>query len=145
MPSINDVLFEINNYFDVSHEEQEYEITTTKIIGTLEEDYVAGQYVRILGSLLNDGVYKITTVDTGELTLDATLIAENTGREICLYGLAIPPALSTLITEITTNGTNEGIQSESVSRYSVSFGDGGKAWTNLYKKALNNYRKMRWN
>ena len=141
--NLYDVLLEINNFFVRDYECIEAEITTTKIIGSFNNNYVAGQYIRVLGSILNDGVYKITNVTGTELTLDATLQAE-TERTITVYGLVIPSSFITLANEIIAKGSNEAVASESVSRYSVTYGEGGKSWASVYKKSLDRYRKMRW-
>ena len=145
MPNLYEIMQDVNNFFVVDSEEINVEVTATTLIGDFENEYIAGQYILLQNSLLNDGVYKITNVTATILTLDATLTAEDTDRVMCLSALKIPPSFLNLANEIIASGSNEGVLSESVSRYSISFGDGGKAWTNLYKKALNNYRKMRWN
>ena len=145
MPNLFEIMQDVNNFFVVESEKINVEITTTTLIGDFENEYIAGQYILLQNSLLNDGVYKITNVTADTLTLDATLQAENTERVMCVSALKVPPSFLSLANEIIESGSNEGVQSESVSRYSVSYADGGKAWTNLYRKSLNNWRKMRWN
>lgn len=136
------VLEEINNYFDVSYERDDYEIGENTITGTFEETYVANQYIRIKNSLLNDGVYKITSVASGVLTVEETLIEEDGGRQILIYGLAIPRDLIDLATEIETNGEESNIQSESLGDHSIGYGEGA-SWTQQYRQSLNKWRKMR--
>ena len=143
MPSLHDVLLEINNFFEKTKEVGEFEVTTTKIIGIDEDNYKVGQYVHIHNSILNDDVYKITAIDVEEITLDAVLLPE-TSDNIVLYGLAIPKPLLTLVDEIKSNGKEGSIQSESVSRYSVTYGDGGSNWAKVYRKSLDKWRKLRW-
>ena len=141
--NLHDVLLEINNFFEKTKEVGEFEITSSKIIGIDEENYKVGQYVHIHNSVLNDDVYKITAIDTEELTLDAVLTPE-TNTHLVVYGLAIPKALLTLVDEIKANGKEGSIKSESVSRYSVSYGDGGSNWAKVYRKSLDKWRKLRW-
>ena len=141
--NLHDVLLEINNFFEKTKEVGEFEITSNKIIGIDEENYKVGQYVHIHNSTLNDDVYKITAIDTEELTLDAELEPE-TNTHLVVYGLAIPKALLSLVTEISANGKEGSVQSESVSRYSVSYGEGGSNWAKVYKKSLDKWRKLRW-
>ena len=136
-------MLEINNFFVKDYECDNFTITSNKITGDFESTYVAGQYIRLSGSILNDGVYKITNVTATELTLDATLQAE-TERTITVYGLVVPSSFITLANEIIAKGSNEAVASESVSRYSVTYGEGGKSWTSVYKKALDRWRKLRW-
>ena len=145
MPNLFEIMQEVNNFFVVENERISLEITATTLVGDFENEYIAGQYIMLKNSLLNDGVYKITNVTANTLTLDATLQVEDTERVMCLSALKIPPSFLTLANEIISNGSNEGVQSESVSRYSVSYAEGGKSWASLYRKALNNWRKMRWN
>lgn len=144
MISLFDIMRECNNFFEYETEKLILEITATKLLGEFENDYILGQYVRIQNSILNDGVYKISAVGANEITLDATLLAENTDRDICISSLKMPKEFLAIATEIIADGTNQSVKSESVSRYSVDYGEGGKSWTNVYKKALDNYRKMRW-
>ena len=140
---LHDVLLEINNFFEKTKEVGEFEITSSKIIGIDEENYKVGQYVHIHNSTLNDDVYKITAIDVEEITLDAELEPE-TSDNIVVYGLAIPRALLTLVDKIKANGKEGSVQSESVSRYSVSYGEGGSNWAKVYKKSLDKWRKLRW-
>ena len=139
-----DIMSEINNFFDISQENGDYEIVTDGIEGDFTGTYVANQYVRIRNSVLNDGVYKVTGVTSSKLTLDATLTAEDTGRSIALYGLAVPPDFITLSNTIISSGKESSVKSETVSRYSVDYGDGGSHWTKTYKNSLNKYRKLKW-
>ena len=144
MQNLYEIMQDVNNFFVVESEKINVEITSTTLIGDFENEYISGQYVLLQNSLLNDGVYKITNVTATILTLDATLQAEDTERIMCLSALKIPPSFLNLANEIIANGSNEGVQSESVSRYSVTYGEGGKSWTSVYKKALDRWRKLRW-
>ena len=143
MPNINDVLLEINNFFEKTKEYGSFEITTNKILGIDDLHYQAGQYVRLYNSILNNGVYKITATEDGEITLDATLQPE-TANNLVVFGLAIPSELISLAAEIESKGSEQNVLSKTVSRYSVSFGEKGGAWTNVYKDSLNKWRKIGW-
>lgn len=134
---------EINNYFELDHECGAYNIGSNTI-ETLIKTYVPGQYIRIKNSILNDGIYKITNVNNGVITVEEDLMPENTGRIIIIYPLAIPKDFIELATEIIENGKEDSVQSESVSRYSVSYGEGGSSWTKVYAGALNKWRKLSW-
>jgi hypothetical protein len=89
-----------------------------------------------MDSLLNDGVYKIASVEAGEITLDATL----TDEEFCGYivGLAIPNEFVTLAEKVEAF-TNRGIASESIPNYSVSFN--AKSGVEAYRSDLQAYMK----
>jgi hypothetical protein len=141
--NLHDVLLEINNFFEKTKEVGEFQITSNKIIGVNEDNYKVGQYVHIHNSTLNDDVYKITAIGAGEITLNAVLLPE-TSDNIVIFGLAIPKPLLTLVDEIKANGKEGSVQSESVSRYSVSYGEGGSNWAKVYRKSLDKWRKLRW-
>ncbi len=127
-------LLACNNFFERSSEYGKYTISENAI--AVRGDYKAGQYVRIMESLLNDGVYKIATVGTGSITLDGTLVDE----EFCGYivGLAIPPEMVELSKKVEAY-SHAGIASESIPNYSVTYlaQDG----LNAYKTELAPYRK----
>jgi len=127
-------LLACNNFFERSSEYGRYTISENAI--AVRGDYKAGQYVRIMDSLLNDGVYKISTVEAGEITLDATL----TDEEFCGYivGLAIPNEFITLAAKVEAF-TNRGIASESIPNYSVSFN--AKNGVEAYRSDLQAYMK----
>ena len=127
-------LLACNNFFERSAEYGRYTISENAI--AVRGDYKAGQYVRIMDSLLNDGVYKIASVEAGEITLDATL----TDEEFCGYivGLAIPNEFITLAAKVEAF-TNRGIASESIPNYSVSFN--AKNGVEAYRSDLQAYMK----
>jgi hypothetical protein len=127
-------LLACNNFFERSSEYGRYTISENAI--AVRGDYKAGQYVRIMDSLLNDGVYKIASVEAGEITLDATL----TDEEFCGYivGLAIPNEFVTLAAKVEAF-TNRGIASESIPNYSVSFN--AKNGVEAYRSDLQAYMK----
>lgn len=127
-------LLACNNFFERSSEYGRYTISENAI--AVRGDYKAGQYVRIMDSLLNDGVYKISTVEAGEITLNETL----TDEEFCGYivGLAIPNEFVTLAAKVEAF-TNRGIASESIPNYSVSFN--AKNGVEAYRSDLQAYMK----
>ena len=141
--TLYDILLYCNNFFDITREFGNYEIDNNKILFEPTEDYYVGQYVRIKNSIFNDGVYQILTVESDGLTIDATLTNEDT-RRIVVYGLAIPNDFLSLTTNIIANGKTTNVKSESISRYSVSYGGNGSAWQNVYKDQLAPYKKLGW-
>lgn len=142
---INAVMTHIKNHFARSIESQAFEIVSDGIVGSFSEKYIAGQYVWIKCSFVNDGVYKITGVTTTKLTLDATLTEENTGKLIYLFGLAPPVDFLTVVTEIENFTSKDGVVSESIDDYSVSFGGAGGgdgSWTSVFNNKLSQWRRM---
>lgn len=136
------VMKHINNYFTKSIEYGIYEIETDGITGSFSDTYVAGAYLIIQNSYLNDGIYKILSVTNSKITLDATLIAEDT-ESTMLIALSTPPSdfvtLATTILSYTEKGL--GVKSESLDDYSVSYDNDG-SWQSVYKNKLNDYRKV---
>lgn len=145
--SIDAVMTEVNNHFAISAESNVFEIVSDGIKGTFTDTYIVGQYVWIKDSRLNDGVYKVTEVETDKLTFEDTdLLAEKTDDYIRLFGLSPSKTFITLASDISTyDGTlTKGIKSESQGNRSVTYGtqDGDGTWQSVYKSQLNAYRRM---
>lgn len=101
-----------------------------------------GQYFRIIGSALNDGVYQYPATVLQDETFDGAV-----------WGLAIPPAVLTLAEDITAWQTKYGgdvaspYQSESYSRgaYSrtkASAGAKAVTWQTAFADRLAPWRKL---
>lgn len=144
-----ELLTELKNFFDIHRAFGNFTITS----GKLNLDYISyncmkGQYIRIVGSVFNDGVYKYT--DDLELK-DETF----TGA---IWLLAIPQAVINLADEIAEWQTKYGgVDSEAMSPYtSESFGgysyskngagsgDGKSGtWQSAFASRMNVWRKIR--
>lgn len=141
---LTELLATLNNWFVKTLELGEYTFEVTgevyTISGSFGEDYIVGQYISIDGSKLNDGVYKITAVETGVLTVDLPVIDEVV--DVALWGLAVPKVIVDLATEIQTYKTQkgQGIVSESQGSRSVSYADG--SWVGVYRTRIAPYRKL---
>ena len=144
---IDQLLNEINNYFIRSVEYMPFIFLNSTITG-FGETYLAGQYINIDGSYLNDGTYKIVSNINGVITVDATLQAET--NWCYMFGLGIPKSVIDLASKLTTYTSNlkQGIVSESQGQRSVTYKDSSN-WQVVYKNELNSYRmaisdKARW-
>lgn len=125
----------VNNYFERTVELGSYTIAENSI--AVRGKYKVGQYVRIMDSTLNDGVYKIKTFSSGAIELDATLVDESfTGY---IVGLAVPPEFVALATKVKA-WSHYGVSSESIPNYSVSFKAGSGA--EAYAADLAKYKKQ---
>jgi hypothetical protein len=127
-------------YFD--RNEDDFTISTGGVISPLPSTLVAGQYIRIVGSKLNDGIYLLS----GTLA-NASLVNETFHGVV--YGLRIPRDLVTLDTEITAwVAANPAtlFASESFGGWSGSraTGRGGVplTWEKVYAARLNRWRKI---
>lgn len=124
----------------------EFTITNGNIVTRLNDteqiDITDGQYFRIIGSALNDGVYKWPTTTLNDETFDGAV-----------WGLAIPPVVVSLADEITEWQSKYGgsasspYQSESYSRgtYSrtkASAGAKAVTWQTVFADRLAPWRKI---
>ena len=112
------------------------------LISPLSSSLIAGQYIRIVGSLLNDGIYLLPS----NFTISSLVNETFTGA---IFGLAIPKDLVTLDTEITayvTANPATGYVSESFGGWSGTKATGANgaalSWESVYAKRLNRWRKM---
>lgn len=135
---IERILLEINNFFIKTTQRKSATIDSNTLIFDSAVTLIVGQYVCIRGSVLNDGVYKITEIVGNVYTLDGTL-QDETGT-FFIYGLAIPKALLDIEAVIVASGSMSGVASESLGEYSVSYGTNG-SWQEVYRNQLNPYRK----
>jgi len=154
---VGEVLGYLNNYFVDSYlpgTTVDFDAETSTIAfedGIDEDEVLADQYVRIEGSKLNDGVFKISEVGTDVLTVDGTLYDEPDAY-IYFYALAIPPTLLSLITEMQTWETDhpaggENVQSETLGPHSITYASGGAGGTGIFSNfasRLKRWRKVGW-
>lgn len=139
------VLMYLNNWFAVGRYDDTYTIEDGKL--TLPF-LVNGQYFRILGSLLNDGVYKYangTALD--ETGTEITLIDETFDGSV--WALAIPKGFLSIVEEITAwtakNGDGGAYTSESFGGYSYSKATNSKGmavgWRDVFAAQLAPWKK----
>jgi hypothetical protein len=146
---IKSVLDYMKNHFLRSCENIELVFAADKTItGTFAETYLAGQYIQVVDSILNDAVYKIASV-TGDpitqITVEETLIAETATP--FFFGLGVPANVISLIADITTwqteFETTQGLTSEKIDDYSANFGVGVQTggWQSAFRGQLATYAK----
>lgn len=132
------ILSYLNNYFEVSDEPPKPEKYTISD-GTLSLDGVSdGQYIRIFGSVFNDGVYQYPLSGLTDEVFTGYVIP-----------LAVPKAVVSLADEIgewTKSNQPTAYTSESFGGYSYSKAtnaDGVAAgWQDVFRARLAPYRKM---
>lgn len=145
MSHIEDVCRELNNWFDVERAFGDFEITAEGLT-SFGLDVEVGQYYRIIGSVFNDGVYKV-----GE---EATFVPEKFSGAV--WAMAVPPAVIALCGEIDAyaekyaDQINSPFQSESFGGYSYSKASGSgngnsnsADWRSVFGSRLNKWRKIR--
>lgn len=135
---LDEILAEIRNYFTVSVHSGDFEV----IGGRLSPlDFLQnGQYFRIVGSVMNDGVYRYPY---SGLT-DETFSGE-------IWALAVPPTLIALAADIEeyekkAKETVSPYNSESFGGYSYTKATDTNGspltWEKVFAKRLNKWRKI---
>ena len=147
---LNEVCAEIKNYFTYHDDKHigDFSIESGQIVPSFD---IPTNYIRIVGSRLNDGVHKVS---------DADLVDEDTFHG-AVWVMSPPAAFLALVGEIETwqemNGKADSVamspfQSENFGGYSYSKASGGNSesgassvpsWQSVYASRLNLYRRIR--
>lgn len=151
---LTEICQELRNWFDRDQKKWHGEFQIQDGLLTNAGDILKeGQYYRIVGSLLNDGVHKYTG------TADDELMDESFSGSV--WSMAIPPTVVKLSQDIDDwMGKYGGIDSQAMSPYtSESFGGysysknsggssadgssgGGSDWRTVFASRLNRWRKI---
>ena len=122
-------------------------------------DIRVNQYIRIVGTRLNDGVYKVSVVGDNSVTVDATLIDEESDTDldyVTIYELNIPQKLLSLVDEMITWEASSSspvtvgnIQSEKLGPHSITYaktGSNNKPMSvfDVFGGRLKRWRKVGW-
>ena len=145
---LEEIFEEINNDFAITCETVSVVVDGAAKTITTEyvKEYVAGKYIRLVGTILNNGTYKLASVAEGVLTVEETLTDE-TRADATLRGLVVPSAVLTLDTDIAAAITKgfSGVAEIQRGDTRIKYGDGSQAdtWQGAFRKRLNTYRRMR--
>lgn len=138
------ILKELNNYFYRFREVDNFSIEDNQI--AVRGKYLKGQYIRIIDSMFNDGIYKVISVQNNIITLEG-LVDEDFQGAIC--SLAIPREILEIekkVIEYNEKYKATGYQSESFQGYSYTMATDSTGriatWQNVYFNDLKPYRKM---
>lgn len=142
--SINDFCEEVNNYFEQTRIFGKFEITDGNI-DLNKYDIQEGQYIRIVGSVFNDGVHKYP------IPPNETLVDEMFDGSV--WAMAVPSSVIAQMEEINQwlqenqSTLNSPYQSESFGGYSYTLktenAEGGSGWQTHFRKKLDRWRKVR--
>lgn len=142
--SINDFCEEVNNYFEQTRIFGKFEITDNSI-DLNKYDIQEGQYIRIVGSVFNDGVHKYP------IPPNETLVDEMFDGSV--WAMAVPSSVIAQMEEINQwlqenqSTLNSPYQSESFGGYSYTLktenAEGGSGWQTHFRKKLDRWRKIR--
>lgn len=144
---LNEICEHLHNWFDTRNGifiDRTVDTFTISdgVISPFPSSLIGGQYIRIVGSLLNDGIYK----------LPADFIINELEDETfdgAIFGLAIPKDLVTLDSEITayvaanpaTAYTSESFGGWSGTR-ATSANGAALSWQTVFGARLNRWRKI---
>ena len=149
MATMTDLCAELRNYFDrgMPHLTGDFEITNGNIVLPDGASLLNGQYFRIVGSVLNDGVYQYPVSDLSDETFHGAI-----------WAMAVPPSVIALLGEINaweeqygaavmkpySSETIEGVYS-----YTRASGGGSSTgssdtvtWKDMFASRLNKWRKI---
>lgn len=143
---LTELCAELNNYFLTHHDADIYlgEYTIEGGTITLTDDIVIdGQYFRIVGSRLNDGVYQYPATGLADEKFDGAI-----------WAMSVPPTFIALAEEIAgwvdANATalagpyaSESFGGYSYTKASTKNGGGGAyGWQDQFATRLNPYRRL---
>ena len=131
-----DLMNKCNNYFICDYESGNF-IIENKVI-ELNGVYKVNQYIRIVNSLFNDGIYKIVKITDNKIELDNAIDEEFNGY-VC--GLKVPSDFIKLLDKINVYESHikKGISSESIPNYSISYNN--EDYSKVFKAELSKYTK----
>ena len=150
-----DFIFEyLNNWFiddyDYYHKSINLTFTATDQIGgdLSSTDLVAGMFIRVGGSKLNDGVYLIESITDTAITVDADYSTVLSEAEIScnIYCMDVPKSLRNIIATMITEDAkaeNENVQSERQGNRDITYAD-ERSVIKAFASKLRPYRRMRW-
>lgn len=133
---LESVLHYLHNWFLVAVYDDLYTIKD----GSIELPFLqSGQYFRIVGSVLNDGVYEYPATELKDEEYNGSI-----------WALAIPPAVLSIVEEIAAwqakNGDSGPYTSESFGGYSYSKATNSRGvavgWQDTFAAQLAPYRKL---
>lgn len=141
---LTNICADIKNYFLTNREQDIHQGTYTIENGTIDlsDLLLEGQYFRIAGSRLNDGVYRYPAEGLQD--------EEWSGA---IWAMSVPPAFLDLVDEIEDwvqkNGeavsgpyTSESFAGYSYSKATSKTGTGGYSWQDQFATRLNPYRRL---
>lgn len=140
---LTNICADIKNYFLTNREQDIHPGQYVIEDGTIELPFITnGQYFRIAGSRLNDGVYQYPVTGLHDESWAGTI-----------WAMSIPPAFLDLVDEIEDwvekNGdslsgpyTSESFAGYSYSKATSRSGAGGFTWQDQFATRLNPYRRL---
>ena len=149
-----DFIFEyLHNYFlnyDYYHEGIDLTFTATDQIGgdLSSTDFVAGMFILISGTKMNDGAYLIESVSDSAITIDADYSTVLTEAEIeaNIYFMDVPKSLRGIIADMLTydsSNSDENVKTEKQGNRTLEYWDRSST-LKAFSSKLDPFRRMRW-
>lgn len=128
----------LNNRFEREYQDDTFTIASNAVSRVVLSCPI-GSYVAIVGSAMNDGVYKVAYLTDGSLGLEGTLISEVFVGTV--VALSVPNEVITLSNDINAyeSKMSQGVLSESIPNYSVTFDQSD--FVTKFQSRLNAYQK----
>ena len=137
---LTELCMELKNWFEIARVFGQFAITDGTIdLGDAVQD---GQYIRIVGSVFNDGVYQYPPTGLTDESFDGAV-----------WLMAVPPQVITLASEIgewvgkygsvvTNPYTSESFGGYSYSKAGATGDAAGATWQSTFAERLNKWRKI---
>jgi hypothetical protein len=149
---INEITGYLNNRFE--NYDYQYLIDVefdypAEILGDFSDTFLAGEWVKISGTRLNDGIYLIESIsDTSmivSIEYDRHINNEDETEDVLFIKCDIPKELADLALVIETykGSAQAGLGAESQGGRAVTY-KGDSSWQNVYAKDLSRWRRLRW-
>lgn len=140
---LTEVCAEIRNYFLTHRENDIHSGTFTISGGSLELDYLLdGQYFRIVGSVLNDGVHQYPATDLRDETFEGSVWAMSVPRSVVELAEEIEGWIASNNKALSSPYTSESFAGYSYSKASGRNGSAGYSWQDQFATRLNAYRRL---
>lgn len=135
-----------NNYFILTdrvgnfiYDSANVVFTSSKITYTSTIPFQQYDWIRIVGSSYNDGMYQISAISGNELTITDTLRTETID---CIVALVkFPIEFLNLVSTIVKNYNQQGVKSETLGDYSITYVSGEtKQQFSRYRNLYNSFK-----
>jgi len=108
-----------------------------------DSDLLAEMYVRITGTMLNDGAYKLVTVTDTAITVEQELIDESAVTTGQVDYMAVPRGVRSVIGSIEGATSEDNVSAETQGSRSITYsGTGGSSIFAQYGSVLYQYRNL---
>ena len=143
MSMLIELMNHCGNHF-VAAEYRNYHASIEGGVLTSDAEVIAGQYIIVSGSILNDGLYKVASVAGFAATLDGE--TENEEFDGTIYTLRVPKAFVALASEIESWKTAHPVSDLASESFPVGYsyskaGGGVGGWRTAFSGVIARYMR----